>query len=62
MFTTTDFSRPIQTFPASVNVPTGAILTAFSVLPDGSQIAAGFSNGAVLLFSGPFLKEAPLGR
>lgn len=62
IFTTSDMVRPLQQFPASVNVPNGAILTSFSVLPDGSQIAVGFSTGTVSLFSGPFLKDTPLGR
>lgn len=34
-----------------------AILTCFTVLSDGYQIAAGYDNGAVVLFSGRFLQE-----
>lgn len=39
-----------------------ATLTAFSVLPDGSQIAVGFSNGAVCVFNGSFLKDSGVNR
>jgi hypothetical protein len=50
-------TRSIQAFPAAAGIPSSANLTTFAVLPDGSQIAVGFSNGAVALFSGSFLKE-----
>jgi hypothetical protein len=49
--------RLIQTFQANPNLPPSAIPTSFVVLSDGSQMAIGFSNGTVLLFTGSFLKE-----
>lgn len=61
MFTTTDMSRPLQIFSAAAVIP-GLVLTSFAVLPDGSQIALGFSNGTVTLFSGNFLKEFSSGK
>lgn len=33
-------------------------LAAFAVMPDGSQIAIGFTSGAVLVYTGQFLKES----
>lgn len=58
IFSTANMSRPLQTVPvpSSGSAP-DAVVTAFAVLPDGSQIAIGFSNRTVLLFTGPFLRE-----
>ena len=60
VFNVADTSRPINVFLASPGV--SALLTSFAVLPDGSQIAVGFSNRTVLLFSGSFLKEGAMVR
>jgi len=60
IFNAADTSRPVNAFLASPGV--SAVLTSFAVLPDGSQIAIGFSNRAVLLFSGSFLKDGAMMR
>jgi hypothetical protein len=57
IFSTSDMSKPLQAFPAIMNVPDGVIPTSFAVHFDGSQIAVGFSNGAVSVFVGNFLKD-----
>lgn len=58
IYCTADMNRPIQAFHASTNCPPGASLTAFTVLPDCTKIAVGFSSGTVLLFSGLFLSQS----
>lgn len=60
VFNAADTSRPVNVFLASPGI--SAVLTSFAVLPDGSQIAVGFSNRAVLLFSGSFLKDGAMLR
>ena len=60
IFNAADTSRPVNAFLASPGV--SAVLTSFAVLPDGSQIAVGFSNRSVLLFSGSFLKDGAMLR
>jgi hypothetical protein len=60
VFNMADTSRPINVFLASPGV--SALLSSFAVLPDGSQIAVGFTNRTVLLFSGSFLKEGSMLR
>lgn len=54
IFALSDFVRPLHVLNATVN---DAILTCFAVLSDGYQIAAGYDNGAVVLFSGRFLQD-----
>eukprot|EP00605_Chrysophyceae_sp_TOSAG23-4_P001966 GSChrysophyteH1.ASY1.ANO1.2177.1 assembled CDS len=61
-FNMNDLTRPMNAFLASPGVDANAILTSFAVMPDGSQIAVGFSNRTVLLFSGAFLKEGTILR
>lgn len=46
--------RPLHVLNATVN---DAVLTCFAVLSDGYQIAVGYENGAVTLFSGRYLQE-----
>ena len=62
VYTTLETSRPLQSFPISTMISPTAIMTSMAVLHDGSQIAIGFSTGAVLFFSGNFFKEGNLGR
>jgi hypothetical protein len=62
VFNLADVSRPVNAFLASPGIDDTALLTSFSVMQDGSQIAVGFSNRAVLLFSGSFLKEGAMLR
>jgi len=62
IFNVADMSRPVNAFLASPGMEASAILTSFAVMPDGSQIAIGFSNRAILLFSGSFLKEGAAQR
>eukprot|EP00595_Chromulina_sp_UTEXLB2642_P001936 CAMPEP_0196767992 /NCGR_PEP_ID=MMETSP1095-20130614/42212_1 /TAXON_ID=96789 ORGANISM="Chromulina nebulosa, Strain UTEXLB2642" /NCGR_SAMPLE_ID=MMETSP1095 /ASSEMBLY_ACC=CAM_ASM_000446 /LENGTH=305 /DNA_ID=CAMNT_0042136947 /DNA_START=249 /DNA_END=1167 /DNA_ORIENTATION=- len=53
-----DMTRPINSFYGGYSgIPSSAKVTAFVVSPDGTQIAVGFSNGAVILFNGTFLKD-----
>ena len=62
VFTTSETSRPLQSFPISTMISPSAIMTSMAVLHDGSQIAIGFSTGTILFFSGNFCKEGNLGR
>jgi hypothetical protein len=62
IFNMADMSRPVNAFLASPGVDANALLTSFAVMNDGSQIAIGFSNRTVLLFSGAFLKEGAMLR
>ena len=62
VFTTSETSRPLQSFPISTMISPSAIMTSMAVLHDGSQIAVGFNTGTILFFSGNFFKEGNLGR
>eukprot|EP01038_Epipyxis_sp_PR26KG_P011998 gene11998-16062_t len=55
VFSLSDMARPINIINTSL--ANDAEFTSFAVLQDGSQIAVGFSSGALLLFTGQFLKE-----
>jgi hypothetical protein len=57
IFNAADMSRPLHCFHASPGVASTAKITAFTVLPDGCQIALGFDTGTVLLFSGGYIRE-----
>lgn len=62
-FNATDLNRPIQSFSGGfTNISAFAKPTAFAVSSDGTQIAVGYSNGAVILFIGAFLKESTANR
>lgn len=54
IYAASDFVRPLHVLNATVN---DAVLTSFAVLSDGYQIAVGYENGAVILFSGRYLQE-----
>jgi hypothetical protein len=63
IFNVADMSRPMNAFLAATGPENAhAVLTAFAVTPDGTQIALGFSNRTILLYSGPFLKEGAMLR
>ena len=54
----TEISRPIQTISVNQSFyPSGAIITSFSVMKDGSQVAIAFSSGTILCYTGSFLNE-----
>ena len=53
-FSTADLTRPIQAFNIGQQN-----LSAFAATSDCSQVALGFTNGTLLLYSFPFLKEVP---
>ena len=57
IFNMNDLARPIHAFHANAGVAADATVTSFTTLPDGSQVAVGYSNSAVLLFAAPFLKS-----
>ena len=57
VFNINDLARPVHAFHVNGNVSPEATVTAFAALPDGSQLAVGFSNSTVLLFSAPFLRS-----
>lgn len=67
IFSTDDWSHPLHSFPvlpvsALQALPSSADVSAFAVLPDGSQISVGFSTGMVVLFAGAFLSDDALGK
>lgn len=55
IFAASDLVRPIHVLNATIH---DSLITSFSVLSDGYQIAVGYNSGAVILFSGRFLHEA----
>jgi WD40 repeat protein len=58
-----DMSRPLHSFPISTaGTGDNSSVSTFSVLPDGSQIAIGFSSGLVKLYTGSFLGDDTLGK
>lgn len=54
VFNTSDMNRPLYKLNATI---TDAYVTAFAVHHDGTEIAVGYSNGRVLLYTGFFLTE-----
>lgn len=63
VFNASDLSRVLQSFSAGyVGLSASAKVASFAVLSDGSQIVVGFSNGAITLFVGSFLKDSPQNR
>jgi len=57
VFDICDMSHPINAFLASPGVDANVVLTSFAVRANGNQIACGFSNRLILLFSGYFTQE-----
>lgn len=56
-----DLNRPIQSFYGGFgdlgSINSAIKVTSFAVSIDGNQISIGYSNGAVSLFTGTFLKD-----
>lgn len=61
IFMTTDMSRPIH----AINIPVPDVsvsVSSLAVAPSGQQVAIGFTDGSVLLYSANFLNELSLSR